>query len=161
MRQLGEVRRGFWALLLAAVLLAMVGPTITLWHAASSALAVRACIWPPAPQAQSSARVFVDILDSADRTALQGPWGQVAVEWDMVTMSMGRQRTDVPGHAGGQGLFAIPLTLAMAGPWWVHVSVSTPGRPVWETHLRIKVVPAIAMHSDPPVGGVFVATSRC
>jgi hypothetical protein len=158
---LGQVRRAFWALLIGALLLAMTPPAITLWHAASSALAVRACVWPAAPQARSTARVLVDVLDPADRMALQGPWAQITVEWDMETMSMGREHAAVPGQAGGQGEFAVPLALAMAGPWWVHVSVSTPGRPKWQALMRFRVMPAVPVPADPSGVGAQMARQQC
>lgn len=156
----GRVRGVFWALLIVSLLVAMAGPTVTLLRAASTSLEVRACVSPPAPRAQSTAHVVVELMDTTDRTALQGPWAQIAADWDMVTMSMGRQHVALPGSSAGNGVFAVPLVLSMAGPWWVHVSVSTPGRPPWQAQLEFSVLPA-ATPTGSPSGGSSAAAAAC
>jgi hypothetical protein len=159
----GRVRGAFWALLIVSLVMAMAYPTITLLHAASTSLAVHACISPPAPRAQSTAHVLIKVLNTTDRTALYNPSAQIAADWDMATMSMGRQHVALPGPSSGKGLVAVPLALSMAGLWWVHVSVNTPGRPSWQAQLAFSVLPAV-VQTGPPTSGasaVTVAAATC
>ncbi len=63
-------------------------------------------------------------------------------------MPMVTQPVDVHGHAKDSLAFSIPLTFEMAGTWWIHVSVQTPGRPPWQTQLQTTVLEAGARPLD-------------
>jgi hypothetical protein len=144
----GGVRGVFWALLAGALLLALALPVASLWRAASSALDVRACVWPAAPRLGAPARLVVVLPDAADRAAVHGPWARLVAEWDMAAMSMGARRATISGPlatAREPAAFAVPLHLDMAGAWAARIVLSTPGRPAWETTLRFTVLaPATA-----------------
>jgi hypothetical protein len=127
--------------LVGVLLVAIAAPTFTLLRAGSSALAAHACIWPQAPRAGEAARLVVSLSEPADRAAIQGPWAQVAAQWDMVNMRMGTRQIAVPGLAAHADAVTLPLRLDMPGPWWVRVTLRTPGRPVWQTRLRVIVAP--------------------
>ena len=135
------VRRFVWVLLAAALLIALLAPALTLWHAAQSALAARACVWPAAPSANQPAELRIVLPNGADREAVHGPWAHVTADWDMVTMSMGRQEVATSGNSGVDGAFVLPLRLTMAGSWWVQVALRTPGRPEWRAALQVRVLP--------------------
>jgi hypothetical protein len=156
----GQVRRAFWALLIVALVLATAVPTALLLRAASTALQVRACLWPPAPHAQSTVYVVVTALDVTDRTALHGPWAQVAADWDMLTMAMGRRHAARSGPSADHDTLAVPLVLSMAGPWWAQVRVQTPGRPTWQTQLAFSVLPAVPT-TGPPLSSSHTAIPAC
>jgi hypothetical protein len=143
-----HVRRTFWALLGGAVLLALLAPGVILWHAASTRLQAQTCLWPPSPRAGEPERLFVVLYDTSDRAAMQGPWAQVVVTWDMVSMPMGTHPLAVPGQRGNAGVFSVPLRLDMGGQWWAHIVLQTPGRPVWEASLQFMVLPAGPSGSD-------------
>lgn len=147
----GTTRKGFWLLLIVTLLIAFALPLLSLWHASSSALHARACIWPATPRANASAQLLVVLSDKADHAAVQGTWAQVSAEWDMTNMEMGPDQRTVhgPPHAlGNIGAFEVPLRLDMAGPWSVHVTLRTPGRPAWQAVLQFSVLsPAISTPS--------------
>ncbi len=46
----GRVRRIYWLVLTATLLVALLLPVVALWHSASSTLQVRACLWPDVPR---------------------------------------------------------------------------------------------------------------
>jgi len=139
----GRVRGGFWAVLVGALLVAISLPAVNLRHAAVSPIKARACIWPTSPRVGAPAQLVVVLADATDRAAVQGPWARVAVKWDMTTMSMGIRPLVVPGPPrllDDAGVFTIPLRVDMAGPWWVRVTLRTPGRPVWQSALQFTVL---------------------
>ncbi|WIG60429.1 MAG: hypothetical protein OJF49_003177 [Ktedonobacterales bacterium] len=144
---LPRVRRTVWGVLALAVLLALALPVATVWHAASRPLQVHAYLWPSTPHAGQTPQVIIVLTDDADRTATDGPWAEVAAIWDMATMTMGTRSATLPGNAHQAGAFALPLHVDMAGHWWVRVSVSTPGRPMWQTSLQFTVLPALSATS--------------
>jgi hypothetical protein len=151
-----QVHGVYWALLAGALLLALAAPMATLWRTGASPLHARACLWPSAPHADAPTYLFVALSDAADRTAVQGPWAEVKVSWDMTTMRMGTPPVAVHGplqQGDRAGLFAIPLRLTMVGPWWIHVTLRTPGRPVWQTALQAFVL-------NPQAVGEPAATDR-
>jgi len=135
----GGVRCSVWALLIAAVLLALAVPTMTIWHAAHAAIDANAFVWPAAPTVGHPAELCVVVSDPSDRAAVHGPWGQIVAAWDMPTMAMQEQRQAKPGDSTSGGRYAIPLTLQMAGPWRVRVALQTAGRPEWQTSLAVNV----------------------
>jgi hypothetical protein len=144
-RQSGQVRRVFWALLAVSLLLAVALPIGNLWREASSSLVARACVWPATPRLDAPAQVLVVLPNATDRAAVQGPWARVVAEWNMVTMRMGARRTAVagpPATTHDPGVFALPLRLDMAGLWLARVSLTTPGRPMWQTAVSFSVAPA-------------------
>jgi hypothetical protein len=114
-------------------------PAVNLLQAATSSLRVSACIWPPTPLGGVTTHVLVDVLNTADRTAIHGPWAQIEADWDMATMSMGTQHARLPGEVARGNVVSLPLTLTMAGPWWADVVIHTPGRPVWQARLSFTV----------------------
>jgi hypothetical protein len=134
----GGVRRSVWTLLIAAVLLALAVPTVTIWHAAHASITARAYVWPAAPTVGHPAELCVVVSDATDRAAVHGPWGQIVAAWDMPTMQMQAQRQAQQGDSA-TGAYAIPLTLEMAGAWRVQVALQTPGRPEWQTSLAVLV----------------------
>jgi hypothetical protein len=145
----GRVRPLIWMLLVAVLVGAIAVPAMTLKRAASTALAAHAYVWPLAPQAGRSAQVVVVLSNPADRAAIQGPWAQLAAEWDMVTMRMGTRQLAAPGASSHANAIAVPLHLDMAGLWWIQVMLRTPGRPVWHTRLQVIVMaPAAAASAD-------------
>ena len=151
-----QVRGVYWALLAGALLLALAAPMVTLWRTAASPLHAQACLWPSAPHADALTFLFVALSDTADRTAVQGPWAEVLVNWDMTTMRMGTRPVVVhgpPEQVDHAGLFAIPLRLTMVGTWWIHITLRTPGRPVWQTALQALVL-------NPQAVGEPVASDR-
>ena len=157
----GRVRRIYWMLLVGALLAAIAAPTVTLWRAASSALAAHACIWPPAPQAGTTAQLIVALSDPMDRAAVHGPWAQVVAEWDMVNMRMGTRQIAVPGPSGHADTVTLPLRLDMAGPWWVQVALRTPGRPVWHARLQVAVQPPGATAAASPAQAAMSLRDAC
>ncbi len=142
MAEPATVRRFVWVLLAAALLIALLAPALTLWHAAQSALAARACVWPAAPSVNQPAELRVMLPTGADREAVHGPWAHVIADWDMVTMSMGHHEVATSGDSGADGAFVLPLRLTMVGSWWVQVALHTPGRPEWRAALQVRVLPA-------------------
>ena len=156
-----RVRPIVWVVLVAALLLALAAPLATLWHASTLPLQARVSLWPSAPHAGEVARIVVAVKDTTDRTATEGPWARIAAEWDMVQMTMGLHQTVVPDTAPSQGTFTVPLCVDMAGLWWVHVTVSTPGRPVWQTRLRFSVLPPAPGASEPGTTASGVTAGTC
>jgi hypothetical protein len=158
----GRVRRIYWLVLTATLLVALLLPAVALWHSASSTLQVRACLWPDVPRLGQPAQLLVTPLNATDRTALQGPWAHAVVNRDMLDMPMVTHPVDVHGHAKDTLAFSIPLTFEMAGKWWIHVSVQTPGRPPWQTQLQTTVLEAGALARDAnatPAGSSATACS--
>jgi hypothetical protein len=139
--ELATVRRSIWVLLAAALLIALLAPALTLWHAAQSALAARACVWPATPSVNQPTELRIVLPNGADREAVHGPWARAIADWDMVTMSMGRQEAATSGDSSANGAFVLPLRLTMAGSWWVQVALRTPGRPEWRAALQVRVLP--------------------
>lgn len=133
------VRRGFWLVFAAALLLALALPVATLWHASTAPLRVQTCVFPAVPRVGQPAWVVVVPADAADRTALEGPWARLVTRWDMVSMSMGTLRRTISGSAAAAGVFAVPLELGMAGVWRAQIALTTPGRPQWQQSLRFSV----------------------
>ncbi|MFI5272251.1 MAG: hypothetical protein ACHQ4H_04360 [Ktedonobacterales bacterium] len=140
-RTFAQVRRVYWLVLAGALLLALLLPAATLWHAATSTLQARACVVPAMPRAGQAAWIVVAPTNATDRTAVDGPWAQVITRWDMVTMQMGPLHQRIPGSRANDGAFAIPLQLNMAGQWWAQIALSTPGRPSWQQTVEFSVLP--------------------
>jgi hypothetical protein len=157
----GRVHRIYWLVLTATLLVALLLPTVTLWHAASATLQVRACLWPAVPRLGQPTQLLVTPLNASDRTALQGPWAHAVVNRDMLDMPMETQPVDVHGHAKDTLAFSIPLTFEMAGKWWIHVSVQTPGRPPWQTQLQTTVFAAGALPLDANAKTAGSAATTC
>jgi hypothetical protein len=149
-----RVRRAVWVVLAVALALALAAPAVALWHAASSALAARACISPNTPRAGEVARVVVLLPDADDWAAVRGPWAQAVAEWDMANMTMGPRQLVVTDPTSGARVISLPLRVDMAGPWWVDLWLRAPGRPIWHTRLAFAVRPSGA----PPALGA-AATS--
>jgi hypothetical protein len=156
-----RVRRIYWIVLTAALLASLLLPTVALWRAANASLQVQACLWPPVPHRGQTAQLLVTPLNTTDRTALQGPWVHAVVTWNMVDMQMATHPIDVHGHGDHSSVFSIPLTLDMAGHWWIHVTLHTPGRPAWQTQLRFTVLDAGALPLDTTATTVSGAASAC
>ncbi len=146
-----RVRRAVWLLLAGAILLAALCPAFSLWRAASSALAVRGCLWPAQPEAGQQARLYIVLDDMNDRAAVDGPWAHVAATWDMANMHMGARKVELTGSHDATGHFALPLNLDMAGSWWVQASLQAPGRPTWQAvyHFDVLARPAASRGSTP------------
>jgi hypothetical protein len=134
------VRRTVWLLLAGTVLLAALFPTLSLWRASSSALAVRGCLWPAQPAAGEQVQLYIVLDDMTDRAAVDGPWSRAAATWDMADMHMGARKVEMTGSHGGSGHFALPLRLDMAGSWWVEASLQAPGRPQWHATYHFDVL---------------------
>jgi hypothetical protein len=116
-------------------------------------LRAQACVWPSVPRADSVTYLVVALPDATDRTAVAGPWAQVSVSWDMPSMPMGKHPVVAhgsPNGASGAPVFAIPLQLDMAGPWSIRATLRTPGRPAWQSSMRIAVLPPLAGTSPSP-----------
>ena len=139
--RLGQVRRRIWLLLAIALLVTLALPLLTLWRAASSPLQARVCLWPPLPQAKEPIQVVVILPDATDQDAVAGSWAHLQVAWDMATMPMGIHPIIVGGDQSHAGAFSIPLHMDMAGPWWVDLTLQTPGRPNWHSHFQLMVAP--------------------
>jgi len=158
----GGVRRSIWLLLAASLLLSLAVPAWRLWHDASSRLVAQVSLVPAAPHVGQPVQLVVTLPDAGDRAAVHGPWAKLAASWDMVTMSMGARRAALAGPSPSSTsarVFAVPLALDMAGLWVAQVSLTTPGRPPWQTSLRFSVLPATASVASvpralpPPDGG--------
>ncbi len=164
--RLGGVRRSVWALLIAAVVLALLVPGMTLWRAAHAALDARACVWPAVPTVGQPAELHVTLPEATDRADVGGPWGKIVAAWDMPTMRMQEQREAMSGDSTHSGAYVLPLTLQMAGPWRIRVALHTPGRPDWSASLALEVRNATAVLSPdaaaltgtPPSGGSSPST---
>ena len=76
-------------------------------------------------------------------------------------MPMVTHPVDVHGHAKDTLAFAIPLTFEMAGTWWIHVSVQTPGRPPWQTQLQTTVLEAGVLARDATAKTTGGAATAC
>lgn len=139
--RLGQVRRRIWLLLAVALLVAMALPLLTLWRAASSPLQAEVCLWPAVPQAREPIQVVVSLPNAADQDAVAGSWAHLQVAWDMATMPMGTRPIMLAGDQSHAGAFSIPLHMDMAGPWWVDLTLQTPGRPDWHSHFQLTVAP--------------------
>jgi len=135
-----HVRRAVWLLLAGALLLAALFPALSLWRASSSALAVRGCLWPAQPAAGQQARLYIVLDDMTDLAAVEGPWSHVVATWDMADMHMGARKVELTGSHDGSGHFALPLSLDMAGSWWVQASLQAPGRPTWQAMYHFDVL---------------------
>lgn len=135
----GQVRRIYWVVLAAALVVAMAIPAVTFWHASGAPLRVRAYVSPANPRIGEPIRVVVEPLDSTDATATEGPWAHVVIRWDMMTMTMNRPEVSAPGQPGSKTL-SVTLRPDMAGAWWARVTLQTPGRPAWQTFLRFVVI---------------------
>jgi hypothetical protein len=138
---LGGVRKGFWALLAAAVLLAVLVPTSILWRASSSELHLRACLWPAVASVGQTVHIFVVPLTEADRQAVAGPWAEFQITRDMIGMPMDTPALARAGRATTSQAFALPFALEMPGHWTVFVSVRTPARPFWQMRVPVTVMP--------------------
>jgi hypothetical protein len=136
----GRVRRIYWYALTAALFASLLLPIVTIWHTANAALHVQACLWPAAPHRGQPAQLLVTPLTATDRTALQGPWAHAVIDWNMVDMQMSTHPVDVQGDADARSAFSIPLTLNMAGKWWIRITLHAPGRPSWQTQLHVTVL---------------------
>lgn len=134
-----RVRRDVWLLLAGALLLAALLPVVGLWHASSSELAVRGCLWPAQPRVGEQTQLYIVLDNMNDRAAVDGPWSHVAATWDMADMRMGERTVQMSGEHSGSGRFALPLRLDMAGRWLVHASLEAPGRPMWQATYHIDV----------------------
>lgn len=141
---LGGVRKGFWALLAAAVLLAMLVPTSILWRASSSELRLRACLWPAMASVGQTVHIFVVPLTEADRQAVAGPWTEFQITRDMTGMPMDTPALARTGRTTSSQAFAVPFALEMPGHWTVSISVRTPARPFWQMRVPVTVVPPSA-----------------
>jgi hypothetical protein len=151
--QIGGVRRSIWLLLAGSLLLSLAVPAWRLWHDASSRLVAQVSLMPAAPQVGQPAQLVVTLPDEGDRVAVHGPWATLAASWDMVTMSMGARRAALAGPSlasTSAPAFKVPLALDMAGLWVARVSLTTPGRPSWQTSLRFSVLPATASAAAVP-----------
>jgi hypothetical protein len=131
-----RVRLRVWFLLLGSLLVASAMPLLTLWHAASSPLTAQVCL---ASQTRETVQLVVSMPDATDRDAVAGPWAHLHVVWDMVTMPMSTRPIDLAGTAAQSGTFAVPLQVPMPGPWWADLTLQTPGRPDWHTHIHFTV----------------------
>jgi hypothetical protein len=138
----GGVRRVFWVIFVATILLAFAIPVTTFWRDTTTALRVQASIEPASPVVGEAAHVVISVSDPADRADIQGPAAQIAARWDMLTMTMGTREIALPGPLGHDNALSLPLHLDMAGSWWVQVAVHVPGRPAWQTRLDITVQPS-------------------
>jgi len=138
---LGGVRKGFWALLAVAVLLALLVPTSILWRTSSSELHLRACLWPAVASVGQTVHLFVVPLTEADRQAVAGPWTEFQITRDMTGMPMGTPALARTGRVTTSQAFAVPFALEMPGHWTVSVSVRTPARPFWQMRVPVTVVP--------------------
>ncbi len=145
------MRRGYWVLLAAAVLVALAIPAILLVHANAAPLAARAYLSPAAPQAGQSARLVVVIASATDRDATDGPWAQATVAWDMQTMAMGTRSLAVAGSAQTPGVFSVPIVATMAGAWYARIALQAPGRPVWHGVVRFTVLPPGTVMATTPL----------
>ncbi len=137
----GQVRPRIWLLLIVTLMVALALPVFSLWRAAFSPIQAEVCLWPPTPQARETTQVVVSLPDANDRNAVEGSWAHLQVAWDMETMSMGVHPLTLSGDEGHAGIFSIPLQMDMAGPWWIDLTLQTPGRPDWHTHFQVTVAP--------------------
>ena len=137
----GQVRPAIWLLLIGTLGVALALPVFSLWNAASSPLTAEVCLRPPPSQARETAQMVVSLPDAADRDAVAGSWAHLRVAWGMETMPMGIRPLTLSGDASHAGMFSIPLRVDMAGPWWVDLTLQTPGRPVWHAHFQLTVAP--------------------
>lgn len=149
---LGGVRKGFWALLAAAVLLALLVPTSILWRTSSSELRLRACLWPAVATVGQTVHLFVVPLTEADRQAVAGPWTEFQITRDMTGMPMDTPALARTGRTTTSQAFALPFALEMPGRWTVSVTVRTPARPFWQMRVPVTVVP-------PPSAAAMAAAS--
>jgi hypothetical protein len=155
------VRRIYWFTLSAALFVSLLLPIVTIWHTANASLHVQACLWPAAPHRGQPAQLLVTPLNATDRTALQGPWAHAVVDWNMADMTMATHPVDVQGHGADVVAFSIPLTLDMAGKWWIRVTLHTPGRPSWQTQLHVTVLDPGALPLATTGKAVSSAATAC
>lgn len=144
---IGRVRARIWALLAGTLMLALLLPLMILWHASAMPLRAQACVWPAAPRTDTATYLIVALNDPADRTAVDGPWAEVHISWDMTVMAMSEHPVVAhgsPQETGDTASFAVPLRLDMAGPWRIDVELQTPGRPAWQSAVQVTVLPPIA-----------------
>lgn len=139
--QFWHVRRLYWGLLGASLILALAIPVLLLCHASLTPLAARAYLSPATPRIGQPARLVVVLANPADRTATGGPWAQATVAWDMNAMSMHTRPLSTGGSARTPGVFSVPLVATMAGTWVANIAVQTPGRPVWHGLVHFTVMP--------------------
>ncbi len=135
----GHVRRFCWVVLGSSVVLALLVPALTLWHTASQGLRAQLCVWPVEASVGAPVYVLVVPTDAQDRAALAGPWAHATLTSDMVGMHMDTRPVLASGRPGGASAFSVPVRMDMAGEWQIHVTVQTPGRPDWNTSLRLVV----------------------
>ena len=62
----GGVRRSVWTLLIAAVMIAVLAPAVTIWRAAHAEIVASACVWPAAPTVGHPAELRVPEAAAGD-----------------------------------------------------------------------------------------------
>jgi hypothetical protein len=142
-----RVRPAIWLLMCGSIILTLLAPTVVLWRDSALPLAARACLWPAVPRFGAPAYVVVTFSNDRDRTAVNGPWAQLVIHWDMATMPMrtrqvvlhGPSSQSSPAQATHTDAFVVPLQPTMVGAWWARISLQTPGRPTWSSELRFMV----------------------
>ncbi|MGO8950187.1 MAG: hypothetical protein ACLQUY_21525 [Ktedonobacterales bacterium] len=141
MTRAASARKGVWLIFMGAIVVAMALPIATTLRQSSTTLEAQVSVWPAHPRAGQDARLVISLVQVTDRAAARGPWAQLVATWDMATMDMGTQRAAVQGAQDDNGIFTVPLHLDMAGPWWIHATLQTPGRPAWHGAVEIMVAP--------------------
>jgi len=125
------------------MVVAMALPITTTLHQGTTTLQAQVSVWPAHPRADQRAHLIISLVQATDRAAAGGPWAQLVATWDMATMEMGIQRAAVQGREDDNGIFTVPLQLNMAGSWWIHATLQTPGRPAWHGAIEIMVAPDV------------------
>jgi hypothetical protein len=131
--------------LVASLLLSLAVPVSRLWQVTTSHLVASVALVPAQPHIGEPVHLVVTLPSEADRAAIHGPWAKLVASWDMAAMSMGAHQVALSGpepNASSPRSFAVPLTLDMAGQWVAHLSLTTPGRPTWQSSLRFDVLSA-------------------
>lgn len=138
-----SARKAVWLIFIGALVVAMALPIATTLHQGSTTLQAEVSVWPAHPRADQRAHLIISLVQTTDRAAAGGPWAQLVATWDMATMKMGTQRVAVQGREDDNGIFTVPLQLTMAGSWWIHAILETPGRPAWHGAIEIMVAPGV------------------
>lgn len=141
--RLGAPRRAFWGLLIAAIVVALALPLLTLWRVSAAGLEARACIWPAQLRAGATAQILIVMPASAASSVRDGA-PNVQIDATMPGMAMPAVEVSdnaPPQRLHGSATFMAPITVSMPGSWVAHITVRALERTVWRDSLTFHVQP--------------------
>ena len=130
-----HVHRWVWMLLATSVCLAVIVPTLELWHAYQTPITADISLMTALVRPGEPTRLIVSLdgisVPLAQATVLQA-------RTDMVGMPMGmssQQDSALPGEAR----YLVTWSYSMVGTWWVECSLAMPGYAPWHQRIMLTV----------------------